>query len=137
MSSFKVFSGSKYQQGFGLGRRRSQFSGKGLGGFLSKIMSLLSPLINKSKNIALPLLRSSAKAVGENVVESVAGIAKDLIAGKKLSDSAEINLKRGVDQLSDKLDRFSGSGLKSKRFKKIKFTLVKPKTRKLDIFDKL
>jgi polyhydroxyalkanoate synthesis regulator phasin len=156
----KYFSGSSYQKGYGLGgiKCQNQRGGFALGGLFSKFYNYISPYFQRAKSYALPMLKTGAKTVGQEVLNTVHDIAKDIIDGKDISESAKSNINNSIDKLSkvatektkvhfndtiDQLknkidnvkDKFVGRGYKNKR-KKIKiYSKHRSKKRKLDIFD--
>jgi hypothetical protein len=136
----RFFRGSDIQKGYGLGRRNPHQVGYGIGGLFSKFMNFMRPYLSRAKNFALPILKSGAESVGKEVVKTAAEIAKDLIDGKKFSESAEKHINSSVDSLGEKIEKtMVGKGYKRKQksekiSKKVKSNLKKQK-RVLDIFD--
>ena len=82
--------------------------GRGIGSFFSRMM-----------RGAMPLLKSGAKAVGKQIVESGANIAKDLIEGKNLKASAIKNLSAGGSKLMSGLTNVFDERKSSNRKRKI------------------
>jgi len=68
--------------------------GRGIGGFFSRIL-----------RGAMPLLKSGAKIIGEQMIDSGASIAKDIINGKNLKTTAIQNFSSGGKQLLSSLTR--------------------------------
>ena len=130
----RFFVGSDYQKGYGLGKRFGHQTGYGFGGLFSKIFNFVRPYLLKAKDHALPLLKSGVETVGKEMVKSVAEIAKDVIEGKNLKESAKHHLNKTVDTLATQAEqKMTGNGYKRGHISK-KFS-VKKKKRILDIFD--
>ena len=113
------FSGSQYQKGYGLG---SIFSSLG--------------------RATLPLVRSTGKALGKEVLRTGGNIASDLLEGKSIkqaalhrSKQAGLNLLKRVASPSpppgEPLKRFTSTKRRRKTIKTSRRTKSKPK----DIFD--
>ena len=66
--------------------------GRGIGSFFSKML-----------RGAMPLLKSGAKTIGKQVIESGANVAKDLINGKDLKSASIKNVSEGGTKLLNKL----------------------------------
>ena len=66
--------------------------GRGIGSFFSKML-----------RGAMPMLKSGAKTIGRQVIESSANVAKGLINGKDLKSSSVKNFSDGGTKLLDKL----------------------------------
>ena len=62
--------------------------GRGIGGFFSRVL-----------RGAMPLIKSGAKAVGKQLIDSGANIARDLLEGKNLKTASIENLSNGGKQL--------------------------------------
>jgi len=127
-----VFRGSNYQKGYGLGGvfRGSQ-KGYGLGGLMTRFFDWVKPFFIRAKDNLMPVLKSTAKNVGQEVLSSATNIAKDLFDGKDLKESAEKNINASIDKITKPQ---AGSGTINKRKLQRKSPTHKKK-RFLDIFD--
>jgi hypothetical protein len=130
----RFFAGQEIQKGYGLGQRVQQTGGFGLGGLFKNFLSFLTPFFNKAKENAIPILKSAARELGKEVVKSTSEIAKDVLEGKKLGESAKERITNSIENLTEKAnEKMKGNGYK-KRHKYKKKQSVNKK-RKLDIFD--
>ena len=75
--------------------------GRGIGSFFSKMM-----------RGAMPLLKSGAKAVGKQLLNTGASIANDLIDGQDLKTSATKNFSTGGKKLLNDLTKVFGNDYK-------------------------
>lgn len=131
----RFFIGSDIQRGYGLGKRPHMQVGYGIGGLFSKFFDFVKPYLVKAKNYAIPLLKSGAETVGKEVVKSAAEIAKDVLDGKNVKESAQHHLNASVDNLVSKAEqKMKGNGYKRRHISR-KFLPKKKKHRNLDIFD--
>jgi hypothetical protein len=114
LGGYIVFSGERYQRGYGLG------------GYFTKFYKWLMPLAEKH---ALPHLKSGFHAIKNQALDTMANVAKDAVAGKNVRDTVQEHVSQAIDNLKQKAERkLQGEGVK--RRKKILF-----KRRKKDIFD--
>lgn len=128
----RFFVGQEIQKGYGYKVR--QHGGFGLGGLFKNFFRFISPFLNKAKENAIPILKSAAREIGKEVIKSTSEIAKDVIQGKKLSESAKDRIGQSVDNLTEQANqKLAGNGYKNKRKRLIKHSVSKK--RKLDIFD--
>ena len=126
-----VFRGASYQQGFGLGgvfRGSAYQKGYGLGGIWSKFYNFVAPFFSRAKENLMPLLKSTASHVGNEIISSASNIARDLVKGNDVKNSAVENINQSIDNLT-KPQTGSGSinnhnkrkiGIKSKNQMKLK-----------------
>ena len=129
-----VFRGSSYQKGSGLGgifRGAPYQKGYGLGDVMVKFINWMKPFFSKAKENLMPVLKASAKNIGQEVINSASNIAKDLIDGKNLKESSEKNINETIDKLTKTQ---AGSGTINKRRLERKNN-IRRKKRILDIFD--
>ncbi len=111
-----VYRGPLYQKGYGLG------------GYFQRFFKWIVPLVKKH---ALPVLTNTGKEIGNQAVESLSNIGKDLIKGRNIVEAADEHLNTAADNIKRKVeDTLEGRGIK----KKNKLIFVK-KNRKKDIFD--
>ena len=83
--------------------------GRGIGSFFSKML-----------RGAMPLLKSGAKTIGKQVIESGANVAKDLINGKDLKSASIKNFSEGGTKLLNKLsDAFSNTHWTNRKRKRV------------------
>ncbi len=95
-SGFNVYRGLPYQKGYGLG-----------GGF-RRFFRWIVPIFKKH---ALPVLKSTAKVIGNEALSSVSNISKDIINGNNIADSVQSRLNEAVDNLKTKAeDTLEGRG---------------------------
>lgn len=128
-----VFRGSSYQKGYGLGGMfRKNQKGHGLGGIMSKFFNWISPYFAKAKENLMPILKSSAKNIGHEVLNSATNIAKDLIDGRNVKESSDKHINEAIDKLTKPQ---AGSGTINKRRVSKNLATRKKKKRILDIFD--
>lgn len=112
------YKGAVYQRGYGIG---SQFK---------RFFNWIVPLFKKH---AVPTLERGLKKLGEESINSVSNIAKDVISGKDLKSSAQENINRSISNLKQSVeDTLEGKGIKRKRSK---ILLLKKSKRLKDIFD--
>lgn len=125
----KYFKGVPYQRGFGCGAynfKPGQYGGFSLGSIASKFWGFISPYLTKIKDAAVPSLKSGAKAVGNELIKSASEIAKDVIRGKNIQESAtarvdtdklkEIALQKGDEMIENVRGALQdGQGYKRKR----------------------
>ena len=131
----RFFRGQELQKGYGLGRR-TQIGGFSLGGLFKRFFSYLTPYLHKAKKVALPIIQSGAKSVGQEVVKTAAEIAKDVIDGKEFTPSAKEHISKGIGNLASQAQAsMRGEGYKYKRKKTQNNKNPKKKYRTLDIFD--
>lgn len=121
---YSVYRGSVYQKGYGLG------------GSFRKFFSWIIPLVKKH---ALPHIESGIKSLGKEALSTVSHIAKDVVAGKNIKESAEDRINTAIDNIKEKTDKaLEGRGIKRKKNPK-KYLILKKrqktKQRSLDIFD--
>ena len=112
------FKGSRFQEGYGgLGGSYKQ-EGAGLGGLFRKFASWIIPIVKK---YAVPTLKSGAKAIGREALDSASNIAKDVLTGVNVQDSMNSRLTKSVDNLKDIAEKsFEGKGIKRpKTFKNV------------------
>lgn len=130
----RFFVGSEIQKGYGFGKIPHVQVGHGFGGLFSKFFDFVKPYLKKAKDFAIPLLKSGAETVGKEVVKTAAEIAKDVLDGKNLKESAKQHFTSSVDNLASKAEQvMSGKGYKRRYIhKKLP---SKKKKRELDIFD--
>lgn len=136
------FRGARYQRGYGLGRCKygsGRQHGMGLGGAWSNFLRWITPIFSKVKNFAMPIIKSSSKEVGKEVVSAASDIANSVLDGKNLKETAAQRIETGVDNLIDKASKkMEGKGI-NKRPRKIfgSYNKIKSnkKPRTLDIFD--
>lgn len=94
--------------------------GHGIGGFFSRLL-----------RGAMPLLKSGAKIVGKQLIDTSANVAKDLINGEDLKSAALQNFSTGGKQLLSTLTgTLKSKGTKRKRSVKSNSSTRSPKTNK-------
>lgn len=126
-------------------RKMSSQRGQGLGGMFHKFFKWIVPLV---KTHALPIVESSAKAVGEELVESSADVVTDVIHGQNLQESTQNRFGNAVTNLKRRAEQsLKGSGIKKKKpgstikgLGNLKNVIIikkrtNSKSRTLDIFD--
>lgn len=118
-------------------RGRTSQRGSGLGGIFQKFFRWIVPLV---KTHALPLLKTGAQAVGSEVVNSTANLAKDLIIGKNPGEAAKENVNIAITNLKNRTEKhLEGRGIKRKRKPKKNYIILKKrklnKSYNSDIFD--
>lgn len=112
------FKGAVYQKGYGIGNQFRRF------------YNWIVPLFKKH---AAPTIEKGLKKLGEESINSVSNIAKDVLAGKELQSSAQENISRSITNLKKSVeDTLEGKGIKRKRSK---ILLLKKSKRLKDIFD--
>jgi len=112
------FKGSLYQRGYGLG---NQFR---------KFFNWIVPLF---KRHAVPTIEKGLKKLGEESINSMSNIAKDVISGKDLKTSAQENINKSLSNIKQSVeDTLEGKGIKRKRSN---ILLLKKSKRLRDIFD--
>jgi hypothetical protein len=121
-SGLPVFQGHRYQQGMGLGNMFRSF------------FKWFAPVF---KTHALPVLKSGAKTVGTEAIQTVANIATDAIHGK---NTAKERSTEALNNLSSKAKAYIQQGSGHKKGKKRKTKIIcksskKRRTRVKDIFD--
>lgn len=108
--NLKVFKGSHFQHGYGLG---SIFK------TLQKGISYLLPVL---KTNTLPALKSGAETLGKHLIKTATSIVNDKLDGISFNDSIKNRTSETINTLKNKLvDNLKGSGLRKKK--------------KIDIFD--
>ncbi len=127
-----VFHSPLTQRGYGQ-------TGGGIGNMLKSFMRWITPL---TKTHILPSVQEGLKTVGNQVVDSLAGFAKDTIEGKTIKNAANDRYNETIQTLKKKAEeKFNGRGLKRKKSinktKKYKNTIILKKTKNnsRDIFD--
>lgn len=114
-----VFRGSLFQKGFGIG------------GMFRRFFRWIVPVL---KEHALPAVASGAKEIGRTALDSAANIAKDVVAGKDLTEAAKEHATTAIDNLKTKAEKaLSGKGIK--RSKKNKRYVYKKQKQEKDIFN--
>lgn len=109
--------------------------GNGLGGLFSKVL----------RGVA-PVLKDTARSLGRNFINSSIGVAKDMIDGKKFTESAKQNFSKGGKNFLSSLEHTLSTPLRggvkrkhstSRQTSKRKLKSNKNKRRKLtkDIFE--
>ena len=99
-----IYRGTYYQRGYGLGNTFRRF------------FSWIVPIVKKH---AMPAISE----VGKRAIDTVSDIAKDVVSGKKLKDSAEERINRSVDELKTYVDnKLEGKGIKKRKKKNNKFS---------------
>lgn len=88
--------------------------GRGIGGFFSRVM-----------RGAMPLLKSGAKTIGRQLIDSGANLAKDLISGEDFKRAATRNFSTGGRKLLSTLTGNSNSDRPISRKRKLKSTSSK------------
>ena len=98
--NYDYFRGNVYQKGYGLG------------GTFKKFFKWIIPIFNKH---ALPVVKSGLKSVGKEALSSVANIAKDVVAGEDIKNSASKNITGSINNIQQSLERkMEGRGVKRK-----------------------
>ncbi len=127
-SGFNVYRGLPYQKGYGLG------------GSFRRFFRWIVPIFKKH---ALPILKSTAKVIGNEALSSVSNISKDIINGNNIADSVQSRLNEAVDNLKTKAeDTLEGRGFEKKLKHKSthsKYKGIKKKTKfqKFNIKEKI
>ena len=117
INNFETFKGANYQKGYGIGDQFRRF------------FRWIVPIFQKH---AGPKIESSLKRVGEETINSMTNIAKDVISGKDLKQSAVENINNSIQNLKESAE----ASLKGEGIKRKKFTIFKKskKTKQPDIF---
>jgi hypothetical protein len=104
----KIYKGSYYQNGYGLGNVFKT---------LKKGVSWLLPIL---KTHALPALKNTAEILGKQLVQTASDIVTDKIDGVPLDESVKNRSLESINTLKKKVvNHLSGAGkLKKKRIKK-------------------
>ena len=131
----KLFVGSKYQRGYGLG---SQFI---------RLKNWFMPIFRKS---ILPKLKSGVKEIAKESIKSVGNIANDVIEGENLQESSAKHINQSISNLKnaaekemqglDNMQQGNGDEIKQNKKRKnldsSKFKLIiKKRKRETDFFD--
>jgi len=106
----------------------SRQKGHGLGNIFKSFYKWIVPIV---KTHAMPVLKEGASVLKNEAIKTVANIANDALAGKKISEAAQERTIEAVNSLSQRAQQ-KGSGIKRKR--KAKSVHFKKKRYK-DIFD--
>jgi (p)ppGpp synthase/HD superfamily hydrolase len=119
----QFYKGLSYQKGYGIGDQFRRF------------FSWITPIFRKH---ALPKIQSGLKKVGEEIINSTANVAKDVIQGRSFSESANENVNNSVQNIKEAVE----NSLEGKGKSKIKkpYTIFKKiqknnSKNKKDIFD--
>lgn len=115
----RVFKGSQYQSGYGLG---------GIFNTLKNAFSWLLPIL---KTHSVPALKSGAEIIGKELIKTASNVPNDAIDGKQIKVSFQNRLKEGINKvLSQAQNNLKGGKRKISQIHK------KKKIRKLkkDIF---
>jgi hypothetical protein len=114
------FKGVEYQKGYGLGDQFRRF------------FRWIVPIFKKH---AAPTIEKSLKKIGEESINSISNIAKDVISGKNFSESAKENISNSIDYLKQAAEAtLKEEGVKRKR-KESKILFFKKNSKKIkDIF---
>jgi (p)ppGpp synthase/HD superfamily hydrolase len=118
----QFYKGLTYQKGYGIGDQFRRF------------FNWITPILKKH---ALPKIESGLKKVGEEIINSTANIAKDVIQGRSFSESANENVNNSVQNIKEAVETsLEGKGNLKRPytiFKKIEEK--KKKKNKSDIFE--
>jgi hypothetical protein len=109
-------------------RQLCRQKGHGLGNIFKSFYKWIVPIV---KTHAMPVLKEGASVLKNEAIKTVANIANDALAGKKISEAAQERTIEAVNSLSQRAQQ-KGSGIKRKR--KAKSVHFKKKRFK-DIFD--
>ena len=83
----------------------------------------------------MPLLKSTASHVGNEIISSASNIARDLVKGKDVKNSAVENINQSIDNLTKPQTGSGSINNHNKRKIGIKSKIKRAKKRILDIFD--
>ena len=119
-SGFPVFSGVKIQKGYGLGNLFRSF------------YRWFQPII---KTQIFPKLQDTTKMIGHEALLTAANIAKDTLAGKNLRESFKERSNEVIDNIVERVEKKSQTGLGIKKRKKKHLKHKFKKRNKQDIFD--
>jgi len=112
------YKGTQFQKGYGIGDQFRRF------------FRWIVPIFKKH---AAPTIEKGLKKIGEESINSLSNIAKDIISGKNASESIKDNVSNSIDNLKEAAEStLKGEGLKRKR-KKSKIFFIK-KNKLNDIF---
>lgn len=112
------YKGAVYQRGYGLGNQFRRF------------YNWIFPLIRKH---AVPKIEKGIQKLGEESINSVTNIAKDVLAGKDLKTAATENINKSITNIKQSVeDTLEGKGIKRKS---PKILFLKKSKRLKDIFD--
>jgi hypothetical protein len=117
-SGTPVFQGSRFQKGYGLG---------------SMFKSFFKWVLPVFKTHAVPLLKSSAKALGTEAIRTAANVANDTLSGISIEKSAKNRAKEAIDNISNKAQNAiqeqqqiqEGSGKRKPKKRKKSFIIKK------------
>jgi hypothetical protein len=118
----QFYKGLTYQKGYGIGDQFRRF------------FNWITPILKKH---ALPKIESGLKKVGEEIINSTANIAKDVIQGRSFSESANENVNNSVQNIKEAVE----TSLEGKGNLKRPYTIFKrieekkKKKNKSDIFE--
>lgn len=127
-SGTPVFHGSRFQKGYGLG---------------SMFKSFFKWVLPVFKTHAVPLLKTSAKALGTEAIRTAANVASDTLSGISIEKSAKNRAQEAIDNISNKAQNAiqqqqlqEGSGKRKHKKRKKSFIIQKvDKKLRRDIFD--
>ena len=103
-----------------------------MGGLFRKFASWIIPIVKK---YAVPTLKSGAKALGREALDSASNKAKDVLSGVNVQDSMNSRLSKSVDNLKDMAEKsFEGKGIKRPKTFKNVIILKKQKKNKTPRF---
>lgn len=101
MEDKPFYRGTQYQKGYVLGDQFRRF------------FRWIVPIFKKH---AAPTIEKSFKKIGEESINSISNIAKDVIAGKDFTTSAKENISNSIDNLKQAAEAsLNGDGLKRKK----------------------
>ena len=87
--------------------------GYGLGSTFKKFFRWIVPIFQKH---ALPTIESGVKAIGKQTLSSVSDIAKDIVAGRNIRESAQERVSTAIDYLKQSAEQtLEGKGIKRKK----------------------
>ena len=116
----QFYKGLTYQKGYGIGDQFRRF------------FNWITPLLKKH---ALPKIESGLKRVGEEIINSTANVAKDVIQGRSFSESANENVNNSVQNIKEAVENsLEGKGKLKRPYTMFKKIEEKKKSKK-DIFN--
>lgn len=135
-----AYRGQPVQNGFGIVYRGQPLqNGYGLGSMFRKFFKWIIPIV---KDHGVPLMKKGAISVRNEVLNSAANLAKDVIDGRNVQDAAKERYNQTVDTIKNNVEQtLKGEGINKKRtFDKSFIVLKKKKSpqkkkKRLDIFD--
>ena len=107
---YHVFSGPRYQRGYGLGSIFKKF-------FRWIVPLAKQHIIPLAKEHALPVLKEGLKTVGNQALQTTTDIATDLLSGKNIKESVRENGEIAIENLKRKAETKLAGGRIHKRRK--------------------